>query len=252
LGAAGCGAQSPTGEQNVWVREDDSRLTLVFRPIDSVVARASRRDATIGFDRAEQALQVRYMARFDLVVYPDRRSMIDRWRQAWNQPGFVSQCWMVAAGWAAELSVLSPRIWATDACGHDASDSSHVSLILAHEMVHVLHAQTNRSYNALQSAAPWLPEGLAVYASGQWSREYAASARNAARDGNMPGSFQALWATSNGYALSGAAVAYLAATRGNGILRDLSTASSWSEALGTLAMNEGDLLAALRAWLVAS
>jgi hypothetical protein len=250
-GAAGCGAQTPTSPAlGAWVREPDAKLTLAFRPIDSTVARTVRRYATAGMDRAEQAFQVTFRERFELVVYPDRRSMIDRWRQAWNQPSFESKCWMVAAGWAAELSVLSPRLWATDACGHDASDSVHVNLIVAHEMVHVLHAQSNGAYGALQAGAPWLSEGLAVYASGQWSREYAGRARDLARAGNLPESFQAMWATSNGYALAGATVAYITATRGDGVLRSLLSAESWPAVLGIMGVSERDLIAAMRTWLL--
>jgi hypothetical protein len=251
-GASGCGAQSSTPPSATWVRENDAKLTLTFRPPDSTIARTVRRYATAGLDRAEQTFQVPYRARFELVVYPDRRSMIDRWRQAWNQPGFESKCWMVAAGWAAELSVLSPRVWAADACGHDAADSDHVSLIVAHEMVHVLHAQSNRAYGTLQGSTPWLSEGLAVYASGQWTREYAPRARAVARAGSLPGSFQAIWPTSDGYALAGAAVAYIAATRGEGILSNLMSADSWPAALGILDTTEANLILALQAWLASS
>lgn len=249
LGA--CGGQTATGvNADSWIREEDARFALAFHRADSTVARAIGGYAKAAIERTEQTFEIPYRSRFEIVVYPNRSSMVDRWRQAWNQPGFQSQCWMVAAGWSAELSVLSPRVWASDACGHDGMSSEHVSLIVSHELVHVLHAQVNTAYGTLQTNAPWLAEGLAVYVSGQWVREYGDAARQAARAGNLSGSFQAIWSTSNGYALSGATIAYIADSRAFSVVQELLTVQSWAAALALLGVSEADLIAAVRTWLL--
>ena len=89
-----------------------------------------------------------------------------------------------------------------------------------------------------------------MWASGQWPREYGAQARDAARASNFPTSFQAMWSTPAGYALSGATIAYLVDRSSGAAIYDLFAAESWSSLLASQGVTEGELIAALRAWLL--
>ena len=83
----------------------------------------------------------------------------------------------IAGGWATEFDILSPAVWSTQACGHDGTNANHVANVVAHELVHVLHGQRNSSFFSIAASTPWILEGLAAFASGQWAAEYAGAAR---------------------------------------------------------------------------
>jgi hypothetical protein len=104
---------------------------------------------------------------YSIAIYPDRATLTDRWRIAWQSPSFEAPCWLIAAAWATELDLLSPRAWSRDACGHDGANTTHIRNVLAHEVVHVLHGQLGQHANlGTLLNAQWFTEGLAVHISG--------------------------------------------------------------------------------------
>jgi hypothetical protein len=40
---------------------------------------------------------------FDVLIHPNRRSLDSTWQKDWNEPGFKSECWMVASGIGTKL-----------------------------------------------------------------------------------------------------------------------------------------------------
>ena len=71
---------------------------------------------------------------FSISICPDRPSLTDHWRAPWQFPSFQPECWLIAAAWATELDLLSPRVWSREACGHDAGNLTHIRNVLAHEL----------------------------------------------------------------------------------------------------------------------
>src|SRR4030095_13559411 len=55
---------------------------------------------------------------FSISIYPDRTTLTDRWRAAWQLPSFQPECWLIAAGWATELHCLFPRGLSGGAVGY--------------------------------------------------------------------------------------------------------------------------------------
>jgi hypothetical protein len=46
---------------------------------------------------------------------------------------------MVASGIANTLTILTPRVWKTEAAEHDPDDRDRFRELVAHELVHVFH-----------------------------------------------------------------------------------------------------------------
>jgi hypothetical protein len=169
----------------------------------------------------------------------------------WNQPTLQTECWMVAGGWATELDILSPSVWRTEACAHDGGNSNHVATVVAHELVHVLHAQRNSAFTSLAATAPWIVEGMAAFASGQWADEYAGSVRAAVSGGFAPETFAALWTSPANYALAGSVFSYVSQRFGLDAIRQLLTARTEAELLTALSTDATTLLRDWRAWVLA-
>jgi hypothetical protein len=184
---------------------------------------------------------------FVVRIFPDRASLTAHWRTAWNDPSFQSECWMVAAGTADELSILSPHAWAKDACEHDPSDVRHISWVVTHELVHVYHAQQNPSPDFSQvTGIDWFVEGLAVYASGQLTDPELAPAADAVASGQAPAQLADAWTGKYRYGVSGSIVQYIDRTWGRDTLLRMLTATTQDEILGDLGVTEPDLLAGWR------
>lgn len=185
---------------------------------------------------------------FSISIYPDRTSLTDRWRVAWQFPTFQPECWLIAAAWATELDVLSPRVWNRDACGHDAGNLTHIRNVLAHEVVHVLHGQLGQHANLSSLLnAQWFTEGLAVYISGMLDVDYAGAVQARLDAGFAPRTLADVWDDRANYPLSGAIVRYIDRRYGRTALRDLLTARSTTTILTRLGVGEAELLTAWRA-----
>lgn len=185
---------------------------------------------------------------FSIAIYPDRTTLTERWRIAWQLPSFQPECWLIAAAWSTELDLLSPRVWSRDACGHDAGNQTHIRNVLAHEVVHVLHGQLGQHANLGSLLnAQWFTEGLAVYISGMLDVEYAGVARVRLDAGFAPAALADVWNDRANYALSGSLVRFIDRRYGRTALRDLLTVRSNAAILTRLGVTEGELLAAWRA-----
>ena len=142
-------------------------------------------------------------------------------------------------------------MWRTESCGHDGGNSSHVANVVAHELVHVLHGQRNSAFTSLSATTPWILEGMAAFASGQWAAEYAGSARATVNGGFTPTTFAALWASPANYALAGSVFSHIHQRFGVDAVRRLLTARSEAELLATLSTDATTLLREWRAWMIA-
>jgi hypothetical protein len=180
---------------------------------------------------------------FSISIYPDRTTLTDRWRTAWQSPAFQSECWMIAAAWGNELDLLSPRAWSRDACGHDAGNTTHIRNVLAHEFVHVLHAQLGQHANlGTMLNAQWFTEGLATYVSGMLDVDYAGTLQSRLAAGFAPTTLAEVWSDRANYPLSASIVRYIDRRHGRTALRDLLTARSTTAILTRLGVTEAELL----------
>ena len=185
---------------------------------------------------------------FTIAIYPDRSTLTDHWRAAWQAPAFQPQCWLIAAAWAVELDLLSPRAWSRDACGHDAGNQTHIRNVLAHEVVHVMHAQLGQhpNLNSLLDVQ-WFFEGLAVYVSGMLDVDYAGIVPAKLSAGFAPRTFAEVWADPGNYPVSGSIVRYMDRRFGRAAVRGLLDARSTATILSRLGISEADLLSGWRA-----
>jgi hypothetical protein len=251
LALASCAGQTTGVSSREPQAEEHTGYRLEYVVADRAVAESLVPMIERGRRTAEQFFATTFPSSFVARVFPDRASLTARWRVVWNQPTLQTECWMIAGGWATEFTILSPSVWRTEACGHDGSNSNHVANVVAHELVHVLHGQRNSAFTSLAATTPWIVEGMAAYASGQWDTEYAGSVRSAVSGGFAPVTFAALWASPANYALAGSVVSYINQRFGVDAVRRLLTVRTEAELLTALSTDSTILLREWRAWVLA-
>jgi hypothetical protein len=242
--AAGCGsntAPNPGGGAE-WESIERTEFRLDYASRDQAMAPTWAGYADGGVSGAQSFFGAAFPHGFTIRVYPDRSALTAHWRSHWSSPGFSPECWMVAAGDADEVSLLSPAVWSVDACGHDATNAEHVRMIVAHEIVHVYHGQANRRFRDAQQQIPWFVEGVAVFVSGQMVEHMGAAEQVFA--GGTPANLEEIWSRGNAYGNGGALVSYVADTYGNAKVTELLAASSKTEWLTILGVSEAALLQA--------
>jgi hypothetical protein len=165
----------------------------------------------------------------------------------WEEPGFKSECWMVASGTGAGVDLLQPGVWPTEACEHDPKDSEAMTKLLAHELVHVFHGQLNPSsdFSALEGL-DWFVEGLATYASGQLDSHRLKEVRAAVSEGRLPDSLDKFWSGPLRYGLSGSVVAWIDQCMGREKLMEFLVIKKKDQLLKMLGTSELDLLSSWR------
>lgn len=248
---AGCG-RSPTAPDPADVRtEQHTGYRLEYVAADRAVAESLVPVIDQGRQSAEKFFATTYQATFVVKIMHDRAALNARWRVAFQRPNLETQCWEIAAGWATEVDILSPAVWGSQSCGHNGSNANHVANVVAHELVHVLHGQRNPSFFSIAASTPWILEGLATYASGQWAAEYAGSARSALGGGFAPATFAEIWTSSANYALAGSVFAYIHHRFGIDALHRLLTVGSEGELLASLSTDAPALLRDWRTWMMA-
>lgn len=178
----------------------------------------------------------------------DRAAFDAAFPPAWEMG--ATQCWMVGVGVADFLVLLSPEVWATQACEHPGG-ADEVRGILTHELVHTYHGQRNptRDFTGAEDAA-WFVEGLAVLVSGQLTEDRLAGVRDAVRRGEGPTSLAAVWDGRSRYGQAGSLVRFLDESYGRARLNDLLAAPNSADLLLRLETTEADLVRDWRAWLV--
>jgi hypothetical protein len=182
------------------------------------------------------------------VLARDRASFDAAFPPAWEMG--ATRCWMVGVGVADFLVLLSPDVWATQACDHSGS-AEEVRGILTHELVHTYHGQRNpsRDFTGAEDAS-WFVEGLAVLASGQLTDQRLAGVREAVRRGEGPTGLDSVWAGRGRYGQAGSLALYLDETYGRARLNDLLAARNSADLLSRLGTTEADLVRGWRAWLI--
>jgi hypothetical protein len=246
VAVSSCG-RSPTTATSTEAQvevEQHTGYSLEYVAADRPVAESLVPMIDRGRETAEQFFGATYPATFVVRILPDRDALNARWR-------VQTRCWEVAGGWATEFDILSPTVWSSQACGHDGTNANHVANIVAHELVHVLHGQRNASFFSIAASTPWILEGLAAYASGQWAADYASSARSAVRGGFAPTTFAEIWTSSANYALAGSVFAYVHQRFGTDAVRRLLTVGSEEALLTSLSTDAATLLRDWRSWMLA-
>jgi hypothetical protein len=253
VATAGCNEPTSSVPADEWLTVTTGGLTIRAVRADSGLVRFVSEAIRNGERLAITFFTAAPLQPYSISIYPDRTSLTDHWRVAWQFPSFQPECWLIAAAWATELDLLSPRVWRRDACGHDADNLTHVRNVLAHEVVHVLHGQLGQHANLSSLlTAQWFTEGLATYISGMLDVDYAGAVQARLAAGFAPRTFADVWNDRDNYPLSGSIVRYIDRRYGRTALRDLLSARSTSTILTRLGVGEAELLAAWRADLSSS
>src|SRR6185503_8609953 len=126
--SVGCQASAPTerADADEWLVVTEGGLSIRTVRADSslvpMVRDAIRAGESIGIAFFSAAAPQSYA----ISIFPDRTTLTERLRSAWQFPTFQAECWLIAAAWAAELDLLSPNVWNRDACGHDPRNTTHI------------------------------------------------------------------------------------------------------------------------------
>jgi hypothetical protein len=211
---------------------------------DSVLIPALRRDLTQGFAELGAFASRPFPHPFDVYVFPSRTLLDRQWQQAWGDTAFHSECWMVAAGVADRLDILSPTAWQASACEHDPADSAATARVIIHEMVHVFHGQCNPvpDFTGLDSLA-WFIEGVATFASGQLDSTNVHRVQQAFAAGKGPQKLRDVWKGPLRYANAGSLVGYIDRRYGRSRLMELLGLTDQRAMLRLLETTEQQLLA---------
>ena len=247
LALAAC--SSGTAPEDGWLRRQANGITVEYRAIDEDIATQMFMHAEWGRVSIENFFSIRGPATFTARVYPDRASLANFFEL--NHPDTEHECWMVASANAREIVMLSPRLWATDACGHDGTNAMHVRQVITHEVVHVFHHQRNPDPIRLQVEAEWFEEGVAVLVSGQLDAAARSAVKQFVQNGFAPTTLaQALSLSPNAYATAGSLVDYIHATHGVGQLLTLLGEDRSSGLFTRLGTTESALLSAWRQFVL--
>ena len=222
-----------------WLTRQAGTVTYTYAEADAALVTAIEPVVATEAVRMVEFLGLAFAGPYGVSVSPDRVTFDDRFRRAFfTQP----PCWVIATASAAGIELLSPRAWG---CGHDPSNSEHLRIVLAHELVHVLHAQQLDSGYRLTLS--WYQEGLAAYASGQLDAEFRGQAQARFSQGYVPASLDSMMNDSAAYGLAGDLVRYIDRVWGRAMLRTLTRARTTTDAMAMLNESEASLIARWRA-----
>jgi hypothetical protein len=228
---------APRAPYTLTLPPDDTGLRAELEPL--LIAGVARVEAWFGAPFAHP---------FAVTVFPHRADFDASFPPEWGLT--KSECWMVATGVGDTLTLLSPRVWTSEACEHDPADGAALARLLTHELAHVYHGQRNPSPDFVDVAGiDWFVEGLAVLVSGQLEGGELASAREALATGQDPKSLARAWSGKYRYGVSGSLVACLERELGRARVIELLGATSDEELLGALGWSEAELLEHWRAGL---
>ena len=197
-----------------------------------------------GARRIEQFFGASFPEPIRVEVLPDRASFTAWFPEEWGMG--ETACWMVAAGVADGMALLSPRVWEEEACEHDPADPTHVRDLVVHELVHVYHGQHNptRDFAGAESVG-WFAEGLATYASGQLESGHRARAREAVAAGHVPARLEEAWSGPYRYGVAGTLVEWLDARVGREVLFAMLAVTDTRELVALAGADEESIL---RSW----
>lgn len=180
---------------------------------------------------------------FEVYVFPERNSLTAQWQKDWGQADFQPECWMVASGIAHRFDLLSPNVWAGQACEHKMEDSVELRKLIIHELVHVYHSQYNPDhYFNKAEGIDWLIEGLATYVSGQLTEYRYGSVKNLVLENKAPVSLDNFWRGKDRYGLSGSFVEFLDKKYGRKRIFGLMKFTNRKDVLNSLGNTESELI----------
>lgn len=202
-----------------WASFKKNGVTFEYRKKDKEQAQKIAGYVEAGSKTIENFFGEKFSNNFTVRIYPDRKTLTEFWLKDWNEPALEPQCWMVASGTSKMLTILSPGVWSTEACEHNAADEEDTQLLITHEMVHVFHAQMNPKPNFEgMDAVAWFVEGLAVYASGQLESEKLARPREAVERDRAPSQLENAWSGKYRYGVAGSIIKFIDKKYGRQIL----------------------------------
>jgi len=231
-----------------WRTESRGGYELHYAESDADDIHSYREFIDQGIESVREFFQDSWKGGFAVYIHPNRRSLDDAWRK--KMPDFRSECWMIASGVSRRLDLLSMRAWNAEACEHDPADRTKTQRLIAHELFHVYHGQSNASPDFDDVAGlDWFIEGLATYASGQCDDGRIAEVKKGVRDGASPRSLDLFWTGKWRYGLSGSMVMFLDHRYGRDKLRELLKFNKRPELLASLKISEADLIAEWEDWV---
>jgi len=158
---------------------------------------------------------------------------------------------MVASGISQKLDMISPVRWIIQSCEHDYTNKDETQRLVTHELVHIYHAQVNRSKDFSETDnLDWFVEGLATYASGQFTKDKLAQVQQAVKENNVPVSLNDFWKGKMRYQLSGSVLLFVDKIYGRKKLISLLPFTKKSEILSELNTTEERLMADWKAFLL--
>jgi hypothetical protein len=230
-----------------WIKRDYKNYTLHYKKADKKNRSEYVKLINTGVGSVQIFFGHPFTKKFDLYILPDRESFNEEWRKDYSDPGFKSECWMVASGVANKLILISPKTWNKVACEHDYKNIAETRELITHELVHVYHGQLNTSPDFSNTEGiDWFVEGVATYASGQMRAARITEIKNAVRENKVPALLDDFWKGKMKYALSGSVIMYIDHLYGRNKLKELLKYNKKTEVMNSLNTTEEKLLTGWR------
>jgi len=243
---ASAAREAPAARPDSTPRADDLAAVQPFDvradTADAEVAADLERVLAEGTSACDEFFGEGFTDPFTVYVCRDRATFAESFPAEWEMG--ETECWMVGVGVADALYLLSPRVWATEACEHDPTDARAVQGLVTHELVHVFHGQHNpsRDFTGAEEVG-WFAEGLAVYVSGQLDDGHLADPREAVALGLTPTRLQDAWSGRYRYGVCGSLVRHIDRTCGRQALVRMLGAVRQQQLLDMIGLSEEELLA---------
>ena len=216
---------------------------IIFSQNDSVNAFLSASFLLYGKEKIEIFFEHPYKNNITVYLFDSRNSLDEAFQNEWNMPNFKTQCWMVASGISDKLYILSPLIWQKEACEHNPNDLNKTRKLFIHELVHSYHAQYNSNKNMEGfSEMSWFVEGLAVFVSGQLTKEKEERLKLLKSDNALPDQLSKFWKGQNRYVVSGSIVKFITEKYGNEKIFECLKFQNTQEILSYLGITESELI----------
>jgi hypothetical protein len=234
-----------------WLSKKENGYIIYYRDADKTSINEYNSLIKKGMNDVKCFFGDNYKNQFAVYVHPDRKSLDSTWEHDWKIPEFKSECWMVASGIADRLDMISPKQWSTQSCEHNYSNKEETQKLITHELVHVFHAQHNKSKDFSETEnLDWFVEGLATYASGQLTPEKILQIKQAIKENQTPSSLNDFWKGKMRYQQSGCMVMFIDKTYGRKKLISLLLFTRKSEVLSALNVTEEKLLSDWKNYLL--
>jgi hypothetical protein len=178
----------------IWNRREKDQYILYYTEGDKGIVGTIDKNLQSGLMHITAFFQQPFLNKFNVYVFPDRRSLDKQWQKDWGDSTFQSQCWMIASGVAHQLDILSPNVWTKEACDHNANDSIEIMQVIWHELVHVFHGQHNPDHTfSYIEKLDWLVEGVATFVSGQLDEKRSQRVKQLVSENKAPTTLDDFW-----------------------------------------------------------